>query len=174
MSYMEMYDAVDAYLFHVCEWLAMTGVGTYIRESTWEFPVIEGTHVLALAMSVGMIIWFDLRLLGVVMKHQTISEVSRSVYWWMVAGFTAMFVSGGLLFWAEADRAYPNIFFRFKVIGLLFAALNILYFHGSTQHGQAQWDKSPVPPFKVRMAGFLSILLWAAIIAAGRLMAYTF
>ena len=92
----------------------------------------------------------------------------------MVGGFTAAVISGLLLFWAEADRAYPNIFARIKFLGLVIAGLNILYFHVWTQRTQREWDNDPVPPLRVRMAGFLSITCWVVVVAAGRLMAYTF
>ena len=173
-AYMRLYDAIDSYLLEKCIALSNTAVGTYIRESTWEFPVIEGIHVLSIAMSVGMILWFDLRLLGVNMRHRPISEVFRNIYWWMVGGFAAAILSGFLLFWAEADRAFPNIFARLKFIGLLLAGLNILYFHVGTQQKQSNWDNDVDPPLRVRAAGFLSISLWVVVVAAGRLMAYTF
>ena len=173
-AYMQLYDKINDYLLQQCIALANSGGGTFIRESIWEFPVIEGIHVLSIAMSVGMIMWFDLRLMGVNMKHRPVSEVFRGVYWWMVGGFTAAIVSGLLLFWAEADRAFPNIFARLKFMGLLFAGLNILYFHTKTQQSQKEWDNHPIPPLGARMAGFFSITWWVVVIAAGRLMAYTF
>ena len=171
---MQLYDSVNSYLEAQCIWLANTPGGTYIRESIWEFPTIEGIHVLSIAMSVGMILWFDLRLLGLIMKHRPISEIFRGVYWYMVGGFAAAIISGLLLFWAEADRAYPNIFARIKFLALLFAGLNILYFHLGTQRSQSDWDDSPKPPLRVRIAGFMSIMWWVVVISAGRLMAYTF
>lgn len=173
-GYMRLYDLIDGYLLEKCIVLANSSVGTYIRESIWEFPVIEGIHVLSIAMSVGMILWFDLRLLGLSMRYRPVSEVFRNVYWWMVGGFVVAIISGLLLFWAEADRAYPNIFARLKFIGLLFAGLNILYFHFGTQNTQSSWDKDPIPPLRVRMAGFMSITWWVVVVTAGRLMAYTF
>jgi len=173
-GYMKLYDLVNNFLLDKCIALANSGGGTFIRESIWEFPVIEGIHVLSIAMSVGMIMWFDLRLMGVNMRTRPISEVFRGVYWWMVGGFTVAIISGLLLFWAEADRAFPNIFARLKFMGLIFAGMNILYFHSQTQRTQSEWDNAPIPPFKVRMAGFLSITWWVVVIAAGRLMAYTF
>jgi hypothetical protein len=173
-AFMQLYDSVNSYLEAQCVWLASTPGGTYIRESIWEFPTIEGIHVLSIAMSVGMILWFDLRLLGLYMKHRPISEIFRGVYWYMVGGFAAAIISGFLLFWAEADRAYPNIFARIKFLALLFAGLNILYFHLGTQRSQSDWDDSPTPPLRVRIAGFMSITWWVVVISAGRLMAYTF
>ena len=171
---MQLYESINSYLLDKCIALSNTSGGTFIRESTWEFPVIEGVHVLSIAMSVGMILWFDLRLLGASMRNRPVSEVFRGIYWWMVGGFTAAVISGLLLFWAEADRAYPNIFARIKFLGLVIAGLNILYFHVWTQRTQREWDNDPVPPLRVRMAGLLSITCWVVVVAAGRLMAYTF
>src|SRR5262245_30029950 len=173
-SVSSLYETINSYLLDLCTALANTDGGTYIREATWQFPDIDGIHVLSIAMSVGMILWFDLRLLGVNMKTRPISEVFKGIYWWMVGGFGAAVVSGLLLFWAEADRAYPNLFARIKFAGLLLAGLNILYFHLFTQRTQREWDNDPTPPFRVRMAGFLAITCWVLVVSAGRLMAYTF
>src|SRR5678816_4074374 len=137
---MQFYESINSFLLDKCIALANTAGGTFIRESTWQFPVIEGVHVMSIAMSVGMILWFDLRLLGLSMTSRRVSEVFSGVYWWMVGGFTAAVISGLLLFWAEADRAYPNLFARIKFAGLILAGLNILYFHLSTQRTQPQWD----------------------------------
>lgn len=171
---MDLYESINSYLLDKCVALANTSGGRYILESTWEFPVIEGTHVLSIAMSVGMIMWFDLRLLGVSMRHRSVSEIYNGIYWFMVGGYTAAFVSGLLLFWAEADRAFPNIFARIKFLGLVIAGLNILFFHQFARRTQTDWDNRPTPPARVRMAGLLSIVCWVVVVTAGRLMAYTF
>jgi hypothetical protein len=34
-----------------------------------------------------------------------------------------------------------------------------------------EWGKAPIPPMQARIAGFISIVLWAGVIAAGRIMA---
>lgn len=158
-------------LLEICQWLQASEIGTGIRESIWVFPIIEGTHVLSLGMSVGLILWFDLRILGFIMRNQPISRVYAQLKPWMFAGFTLMFISGSLLFWAHAESSYLNFFFRIKVAALFLSAGNILFFHFRTQRNIDEWDKAPVPPLQVRMAGFFSIVLWASIMAAGRLMA---
>ena len=61
-------------LLEICEWIQNTPSSTAIRESLWVFPIIEGSHVLALGLSVGTVLWFDLRLMGVAMRHHTVSE----------------------------------------------------------------------------------------------------
>ena len=47
-----------------CRWLEQTPTSTAIAESIWLFPLLEGSHILALPVSVGMIVIFDLHLLG--------------------------------------------------------------------------------------------------------------
>ena len=62
----------------------------------------------ALSLSVGTVVWFDLRLLGATMRTRPVSEVFESVKGWMFAGFGLMFVTGALLFTAHATKAYDE------------------------------------------------------------------
>ena len=77
-------------------------------------------------------------------------------------------------FWSQAVKAYGNIFFRIKILLLLLAAINALVFELTLRRRIASWDTAEKPPLRVRMAGVLGIALWAAVIAAGRTMAYNF
>lgn len=157
----------------MAEWLRAlehSPIGEVVRESA--FPYIEGTHVLALSLSVGTIAWFDLRLLGAAMRARPVSEVYESVKGWMLAGFVVMFVTGALLFVAHATKAYASVFFRAKVALLLLAGLNALLFHRTVGRRAALWNDAPVPPAAARMAGLTSLVLWLSVIAAGRLFAY--
>jgi hypothetical protein len=159
-------------LLEWCQWLQDTEFGTGLRESLYLFSIIEGTHVLGLAMSVGAVMWFDLRLTGVKMRHQSVSEVFAHLKPLMVVGFTLMFVTGTLLFWANAARCYESTYFRIKVILLVLAGLNMLAFHLTIDRRRGEWDKAPTPPFPARLAGILSLVIWTGVIAAGRIMAY--
>jgi hypothetical protein len=153
-------------------WMNDSPIGTGIRESIWAFPIIEATHVLALALSVGVLIWFDLRLMGWGMKHTPISQIHRQVMPLATFGFLIMFVTGFLLFWSEAIKCYTSGFFRAKVVFLLAAGINAAIFELSTKKTIHEWDKYPIPPMRARMAGLVSIISWTAVIAAGRATAY--
>jgi ABC-type multidrug transport system fused ATPase/permease subunit len=157
-------------LLQICQWLEDTPLGTNIRESA--FPYIEGTHVLALALSVGMIIWFDLRLAGVLFRSRPVSEVFNQLRPYFLIGFPIMFISGGLLFTAHATQCYSSNYFRVKIFLIFLAGLNILIFHSTIDRRRDQWDKTPFPPLQARLAGVLSLVFWVSIIAAGRLFAY--
>jgi hypothetical protein len=156
----------------IIHWMQNSDIGTGIRESIWFFPIIETTHVLALALSVGVLIWFDLRLMGWGMKHQPVSQVHNQVMPLAFFGFLVMTISGVLLFWSEPEKCYLSGFFRLKVLFLILAAINAGIFELKTKKSIENWDKYPVPPMQARMAGLISIISWAAVIIAGRATAY--
>jgi hypothetical protein len=155
-----------------CQWLQSTPWGTGIRESELLFPIIEGTHTIGIALSVGVLLIMDLRLTGILLRREPVSQVSRQLMPWSLGGFALMFITGILLFWSQAVKAYGNIFFRIKLSLLLLAAINALVFELTMRRSIASWDSAEKPPFRVRLAGVLGIALWMAVIAAGRTMAY--
>jgi hypothetical protein len=156
----------------IIHWMQNSDIGTGIRESIWAFPIIEATHVLALAISVGILLWFDLRLLGWGMRHQPVSQVHKQVMPFAFFGFVVMMVTGVLLFWSEAEKCYLSGFFRAKVVFLILAFVNAGIFELATKKTIEDWDKYPIPPPRARMAGLVSIISWAAVIIAGRATAY--
>ena len=159
-------------LLTLCEWLENTQVALLVRESAYGFPIVVAIHILGLTVSVGLLIWFDLRLLGVSMPRSPLSAVWRRLMPWSLGGFVVMFVSGGLLFTAFATMAYGNLAFRIKGASMVLAGVNALVYHLVTERGIAHWDVGP-PPRAARLAGLVSILLWTTVILSGRMMSYT-
>ena len=154
------------------EWLASTRWSIALHESLMMYPLIESTHVLAITLFVGLAIMLDLRLLGLTMKSVPVSEFLDRVLPWTKVGFVVMTVTGFLLFYAIPVRNYQNIFFRIKVIMLLLAGLNVWIFHWRVERRIADWDIDPIPPKAARVAAVISIVLWASIVVAGRMIAY--
>jgi hypothetical protein len=158
----------------LCEWIAGSSIGRGILESVLVFPIIEGFHLMGIALSIGVLCWFDLRLTGLAFTDQPVSKVWKQVLPIASVGFVLMFVTGGLLFWAEAITAYDSVHFWIKLGLILLAGVNALYFELVTHRGIAEWDTAPVPPLRARFAGFASLILWTAVIITGRTMAYSF
>ena len=159
---------------NLCEWIAGTSIGRGILESIWVFPIIEGFHLISIALSVGVLCWFDLRLMGLAFRGQPVSAVWKQVMPVARIGFMLMFVTGGLLFWAEAITAYDSVHFWIKLGLILLAGLNAAYFEFVTRGDIAAWDRDAIPPMNARLAGFASLVLWTAVIITGRTMAYSF
>ncbi|HEY2015504.1 MAG TPA: DUF6644 family protein [Bryobacteraceae bacterium] len=143
-----------------------------LHESIWGYPLVESVHVLTLCLFLGLAVMLDLRLLGATMRKTPVSEVSGRLLPWTVAGFAIMVISGALLFYAIPVKTYLNVFFRAKVLFLLLAGVNAAVFHLTIQRQRGEWDLDPVPPFRARLAGGLSLALWAGIVVAGRMIAY--
>jgi hypothetical protein len=159
-------------LQHFCQWIYNSVLGTSIRESIWVFPLIETIHVLGITLLVGTVALLDLRLLGVLLKREPVSEVARRVLPLTWMGFSVMFVSGFLLFSSEAADSYGNPAFRIKLVLLALAGLNPLIFHLTIFRSVASWNHQVVTPVRARLAGMFSLTLWGGIICAGRAIAY--
>lgn len=159
-------------ILHLCQWLNDLPISTTIRESPTIFPVIETIHVVSITLGVGTIAIVDLRLLGVVLPRERITDVVSQVEplaWW---GFALMFGSGLLLFLSEAERCYRNPAFRLKLILLVLAGINPLIFHTAVYRRADNWDSDVPAPWQGRVVAVVSLALWAAIIVSGRAIAY--
>jgi hypothetical protein len=154
------------------QWLNDLPFSVALREDDWPFPIIETVHILALGLSVGVILWIDLRLIGFTLKHHPVSVVVSQLEPWAKWGFLAMFLSGSLLFLSEPMKCYTATAFRLKAVMLVLAGLNVWYFHARVYPKVAEWDNAPVLPWQARMVGYVSICMWFGIIIAGRWTAY--
>jgi hypothetical protein len=154
------------------EQLAESPWSVSIHESEIAYSIIESIHVWSLCLFFGSVAMFDLRLLGWIMRRVPVSEVVGRLLPWTIAGFVIMAISGTLLFYAIPVRSYQNIFFRFKMILLLLAGLNVWIFHSRVYPKVATWDVDAKPPKAARVAGALSLALWVGVIVSGRMIAY--
>jgi hypothetical protein len=160
-------------LLDICQWLEQTRLATAIQESQYGFPLVVAVHILGLALSVGTLLWVDLRMLGVALRQTSVTHVYRSLAPWFSAGFVLMLASGATLFTAFATSAYANGFFRFKMVAIVLAGANAIVFHFLTERASRSSGGESDPPTTVRAAGLISIVLWTAVILAGRMMSYT-
>jgi hypothetical protein len=158
-------------LLGLCQWLGDTPSSIALHESEYAYTIVESVHVLTLCLFLGMTGMLDLRLLGVTMRRVPVSEVVQRFLPWMKAGFAVMIVSGATLFYAIPVRSFQSVFFRVKMLMLILAGLNAWAFHRGIYRKVADWDLRPAPR-RARVAGALSLILWASIVIAGRMIAY--
>ena len=155
-----------------CHWLQNTTWATAIRQSDLGFPFLEGTHILALSLSVGLIAILDLRLLGLAFRDQPVARIMAETMPWALPGFAIMFTTGIVLFITQAEKAYGNNFMRAKFLLLILAGFNALYYQKKFYPRMTEWDEAVTVPAGAKLCGLLSLILWAGIIACGRTMAY--
>lgn len=154
------------------EWLASTEWSIALHESQYAYAIVESIHVWALCLFVGFAVLLDLRLVGAIFPTVPVSHMTRRLLPWTKAGFVIMVVSGVLLFYAIPLRTYLNFFFRIKAVLLILAGLNAFVFHQGIYRTVADWDVGVPPPRRARLAGICSLVLWAAIVFSGRMIAY--
>ena len=99
------------------------GWATALRESQLMFPIIEGLHLLGLAFIMGPVLMLDFRLAGFAWKDTPVSKIAKTFVPYSLVGATVMFVTGILLFCAEAVRCYNSGWFRIKIVLLVVAEI---------------------------------------------------
>ena len=159
-------------LLQLIQWLETTRASVAFHESIWSFPIVESVHVLGLCLFLGMAVLTDLRLLGIVFKRVPLSEVMGRVLPWTWVGAVIMVVSGCVLFLNTPVRYYTNIFLRVKFVMLFLAVVNAWVFHSGIYRKIESWDRQIPTPTYARIAGAVSLLMWGAVVVAGRMIAY--
>jgi hypothetical protein len=154
------------------QWLQETEFFTYLRGSSYTYPVVLSLHMVVILFFGGMILMTDMRLLGLAMTNQPISDVVNRLRVPKRYGLIAMISLGLLLFGCKAEEYYYNTWFRTKLILLLLVGIHYLAFRSSIYDNATSLDRLPSPPGRVKLGACLSIVLWASIICAGRGIGY--
>lgn len=155
------------FLLHLFQWFDATPISVVIRESTYIFPIVEVLHLFGLTMLLGTVTVMDLRMLGVGMRRQSVSEVAGQLTPWFIGGVLVTILSGILLFLSEAMKCYGNAAFPYKMYFLLGAI--VLYF---VAQRRVALPNSKMSPAQLRIIAVLSLILWYGVAVAGRAIAF--
>ena len=153
------------------EWVDAFPSSIAMRESLYAFPVLLTIHLISLAMFAGLVVMMDLRLLGVAYRGTPFSEVQARLFPWQMVGMVVTSLAGLLLFYAQPMRYFGKVLYWIKIALMVLAIVNALVFHLTTYRSVDKWDLTN-PPVAAEVAGWLSLALWACIVATGRLTAY--
>jgi hypothetical protein len=146
------------------QWCEASAIGTAIRSSTWAFAVIESVHLLALAAIGGAVLVVDLRLLGWGLRRQTVAEVARDAYPWLVGSLVVMLVTGISLFLSESVKCYYSTPFWWKMSSLALAMI----FAFTVRRRVTMSEDARVRPIYLKLVALVSLTLWFGVGAGGR------
>jgi hypothetical protein len=152
-------------------WLERSAVGTALRESVWLYPGVEIVHIVSFAVLVGAAVLFDLRLLGL-SRGVSVQALAGHLLPFARLGLAVAAPTGVLLFIADATALSGNPAFRIKLALIALAILNTVIFHRWTARSMSAWDIGQPTPLGAKLAGVVSLVLWTAVVAGGRLIAY--
>ncbi len=154
------------------QWLSETQFSEVIRGTVWAEPIVETIHILTLSVFLGFLLLLDLRLLGVMLMNQRLSELQLQFNRWLYVSFAVMIVTGLLLFAGDPVSFWSTVFFKAKMILLILSLVNVVIFNQTVGRRAAEWDLSPDTPAAAKVSAIISLVLWVAIVAAGRAIAY--
>ena len=142
-----------------------SAVGTVVRESIWLFPAIQCVHLLALSLLGGAVLVVDLRLLGLGLNAQPVTELARMVNPWFSGSLALMVATGIPMFLSESIKCYYSPPFWYKM-GLLLLAIAFAY------TVRRRVAASAGTAARQRLTGFVSLALWFGVGFSGRWIAF--
>jgi hypothetical protein len=148
----------------VFQWCDATWIGVAIRDSTWIFALVEILHLLGLTLLLGSLVVLDLRLLGLGMRRQTVSQLASELAPWIRGGLAGMVVTGVPLFLSEAMKCYgsPPFAIKMQLLSLAIASHLVIF------RQALKLDDSARLPRWTRPAACISLALWFGVGLAGR------
>lgn len=140
-----------------------------MRDDPWLYPIVETAHIVGFSVLVGAVTMFDLRVLGFG-RELPVRTLARHLLPWSVGSLLLIVPTGLLMFATQALELLGNRAFQLKLALIATAGLNALLFHAGPYRGADGWQAGA--PGRAKFHAALSILLWIAVIACGRLLAY--
>jgi hypothetical protein len=156
----------------ILESIQSSAVAEWMRDTNPAMQVVEATHVLAAVMLFGTVLIVDVRMLGLADLPRTLTRVSRETLPLTWVAFALAVITGSLMFTTSAATYFGNAAFQWKALALLGAGLNMALFQFLTARSIAAWDLGK-PPRAARLAGLVSLVLWAAVVLLGRWIGFT-
>lgn len=176
--------SIGEWLFHLTELLRTTRlVEISLWVSDWPFaiwlqshfyaiPAFQTVHILSIAALFASTLMLTMRVLGLNGKDQPISAVFGRYQQWTWYALLALVASGVVLLISEPVRNMVNPIFWIKMGFLAVAVLASLWFQGSVKGRLENWEVSPQGHAALRYGAIAVVLLWCAVMAGGRWIAY--
>lgn len=152
----------------LAEWIAATAPAQAMRGNAWLYPAVETVHILGFVLLVGAVAMFDLRVLGFG-RALPVRALAHHLLPWSAGSVLVVVPSGLLMLSAQAGEMLGNPVFLLKLALVAAAGLNALAFHLSPWW---RGGAAGAVPRRARVQALLSLLLWMAVIACGRMLAY--
>jgi hypothetical protein len=138
--------------------------------SKWGWPAIESLHYLGLAVLLGTVGFFDLRLLGFA-RGIAISALHKFVPLG-VAAYLSNLLTGSMFFMSAPDQYAYNPSFQLKVACMVLAGANVIVFYSTTARSVKALAPGADAPLHAKVIGAVSLSSWLLVITFGRLITY--
>lgn len=147
-----------------------SALGVALSESIYMYPLVEGTHLISLVFSFGLIVLTDLRLIGFFLPSVPVSEVLAKLRPWLLGGFVVTFITGFLLVFVNGPTLVHTWVFPLKLLLIVIAGLNAIWFEIKFGRRAGEWTNQA--PTGAKLAGWVSLTTWSLVVICGRLIPY--
>jgi magnesium-transporting ATPase (P-type) len=155
-----------------CDWLSATPLSIAFQSANWFVPTVQTVHIIAIAILLTSIYLVSFRLLRPGSGSPPLSAIMSTSSPWIWGTFIVLLVTGALLTITEPDRELLNWAFRTKMILVLVLAIVVAFVQRRVRHDPNYWTASAGRRWLGKAVAILVILIGAAIITAGRWIAY--
>ena len=169
-SFIMEWDWLNDQLRHLLNPLYYTPMGALLRDSRWAWPIFESLHFIGMSLLGGTILVFDLRLLGFA-RAVPVRALHRLIPLG-IGGFLLNMSTGICFICATPDQYLFNAAFRWKVVFLLIAGMNVLFFYTTVFRRLEAMSENTPPTLGARIAGGVSLGAWIGVMSAGRLLTF--
>jgi hypothetical protein len=152
------------------DWLKMSPVGVFVRDTVWAFPTLQSLHFIGMCMLVGVVGAIDLRVLGAA-RGLPIHPLHKLLPVAFI-GFGINLITGFFFFCHDPYVYSFNIAFRLKMLFIVVAGLNALWFQFGAFADVDKWGAGADASRLAKFISALSLFIWFAIITAGRFIAF--
>jgi hypothetical protein len=151
--------------------LEQSGFAAAIRRSPWIYPAANIGHIVALVFFAGAVAVMDVRLLGGFAATAAGPLLARA-RWFAIAALAGMALTGFVLFSAEASHLVLNPVFRLKLVLIGAGLLNVALYEFIAKSDVETLPAGAGMSAQARLTGILSLVIWVAVAACGRSIAY--
>lgn len=151
------------------ELLRDSGPAVFLRGGRWSYGLVNGAHILGLALLVGAILPLDLRLVGL-WRREPADRLARVLLPVAMTGLGLAVATGLLLFSVRPFEYLANPFFPAKLALVALAVANALWLRLSPAWRTLRENGRVLR--RLAVAGVVSLVLWIAALFCGRLIAF--
>ena len=146
--------------------LAASDVATYLRHGRWSYAAVNAAHIVGIALLIGSIMVFDLRLLGL-WRTIPLAHLARPLVPVAATGLLLAALTGLILFSVRAPEyiVMPVFFAKLTLVAAgTVSAIGHHLLHGRMlEHASRRM---------LRFAGATSLLCWTGALLLGRSLAF--
>ena len=133
----------------------------WLQQSGTAYLLLNAAHILGIGILLGSIVPLDLRLIGM-FRRFPLDVLGPFLTRMAASGLALAIVTGAWLFSVNPSEYFGNPAFRWKLLLIGIALVNVALQHRNTR--RHQWK----PTTAMRISAGLSLSLWLSVLVAGR------